>query len=78
MGAVLTLLGALVRTLGRCADGRLRLEGYVLVSTLTASLVHGVFTIPFFSRDFLLPFGIVVSLVLLYIERARKAPSLGR
>jgi O-antigen ligase len=78
MGAVLTLLGGLVRALGRGANAKVRLEGYVLVSMLTASLVHGVFTIPFFSRDFLLPFGIVVSLVLLYIERARKAPSLGR
>lgn len=78
LGAVLMLLGRLVQTLGQCQDARLRLEGYVLVSTFTASLVHGIFTIPFFSRDFLLPFGIVVSLVLLYIERGRKGPSLGR
>lgn len=76
-GSVLMLLGSLVRALGKCTDARLRLEGYVLVSTLTASLVHGVFTIPFFSRDFLLPFGMVISLVLLYIERGRKSPSIG-
>ena len=76
-GAVLMLLGSLVRALGKCTDARLRLEGYVLVSTLTASLIHGVFTIPFFSRDFLLPFGMVISLVLLFIERGRKSPSIG-
>lgn len=76
--AVLTLLGSLVQAIGKTDAGSMRLEGYVLVSMLTASLTHGVFTIPFFSRDFLLPFGVVVSLVLLYIERSRKAPSLGR
>lgn len=76
-GAVLMLLVGLIRAIGRSTDGGMRLEGYVLVSTLTASLTHGVFTIPFFSRDFLLPFGLVVSLILLYIERSRKAPSHG-
>ncbi|HAZ41704.1 MAG TPA: hypothetical protein DCY52_05470, partial [Methylococcaceae bacterium] len=73
----LMLLGGLIRAIGRSTDGGMRLEGYVLVSTLTASLTHGIFTIPFFSRDFLLPFGLVVSLILLYIERSRKAPSHG-
>ena len=77
-GAVLTLFGALVKALGRCTDPLHRLEGYVLVSTLTASLVHGVFTIPFFSRDFLLPFGILVSLILFYIERGRRPSVIGR
>lgn len=75
--ALLVLFGSLVRAIGKTADSAMRLEGYVLVSTVTASLVHGVFTIPFFSRDFLLPFGGIVFLILLYIERGRKAFTLG-
>jgi len=77
-GAIVVLYFFLIRAMQPRMDGGTRLEGYVLVSSLTASLTHGVFTIPFFSRDFLLPFGVVVSLVLLYIERGRKASSSGR
>lgn len=77
LGAVLALYFFLIRAMRPWTGGSARLEGYVLVSTLTASLAHGVFTIPFFSRDFLLPFGFVVSLVLLYVERGRKASSPG-
>ena len=77
-GAIVVLYFFLIRAMQLRTEGGTRLEGYVLVSSLTASLTHGVFTIPFFSRDFLLPFGVVVSLVLLYIERGRKASSSGR
>jgi len=77
LAAILALYFFLIRAMRHGAEEGDRLEGYVLISTLTASLTHGVFTIPFFSRDFLLPFGVVVSLVLLYLERGQRASTSG-
>ena len=37
-----------------------RTDGLMLISMLTAVVTHGFFTIPFFSRDFLLPFALLV------------------
>lgn len=48
-----------------------REEGLVLLSQMTALLVHAFFTVPFFSRDFLLPFSLLLGWLL---RRAQPPP----
>lgn len=46
--------------------------GMLLISVATAQLAHGFFTIPFFSRDYLLPFSFVLGAGFMYIDKSVK------
>jgi O-antigen ligase len=54
------------------------LERLALTASLTALWVHAFFTIPFFSRDFLLPLGLLWGLVLILAERPLQCSSSSR
>ena len=47
--------------------------GLLLLSVATAQLVHGFSTVPFFSRDYLLPLGFVLGAGFLYDEKSDQA-----
>jgi O-Antigen ligase len=47
--------------------------GLLLLSVATAQLVHGFSTVPFFSRDYLLPLGFVLGAGFLYAEKSDQA-----
>ncbi len=49
-----------------------RRTGMLLLAVATAQLVHGVSTVPFFSRDYLLPLGFVLGASFVYIERLKR------
>jgi O-antigen ligase len=46
--------------------------GMLLISVATAQFAHGFFTIPFFSRDYLLPFSFVLGAGFMYIDKSVK------
>ena len=50
-----------------------RQMGLMLLSVATAQLIHGFSTVPFFSRDYLLPLGFVLGAGLLFGEKSRRA-----
>lgn len=66
-------LHRLVEVTRRQAAGIAKAFGILLVAMATAHLVHGFFTIPFFSRDYLLPFSFILSGGFLYFDRCGKA-----
>jgi|694.fasta_scaffold73886_3 hypothetical protein len=47
--------------------------GLLLLSVATAQWVHGFSTVPFFSRDYLLPLGFVLGAGFLYAEKSNRA-----
>ena len=49
-----------------------RRTGILLMSVATAQLVHGFSTVPFFSRDYLLPLGFVLGAGFLYGEKSNR------
>ncbi len=49
-----------------------RRTGILLMSLATAQLVHGFSTVPFFSRDYLLPLGFVLGAGFLYGEKSNR------
>lgn len=56
----------------RAGPGITKGLGMMLISVATAQLVHGFFTIPFFSRDYLLPLSFLLGAGFLYIERTAR------
>ena len=70
LALVLALYGGfvyrLVATTLRQASGPERWYGMVLIAMTTAHLVHGFFTLPFFSRDYLLPLSFLLGAGLSY------------
>ena len=50
-----------------------RQMGLMILSVATAQLIHGFSTVPFFSRDYLLPLGFVLGAGLLFGEKSRRA-----
>jgi O-Antigen ligase len=68
--------GALVLTLLKETHVTRRMEGLTLVSAMIGLAAHVYFTMPFFSRDFMLPFGLLSGLGLLYLGRKKtESPS---
>jgi hypothetical protein len=47
--------------------------GLLLLSVAMAQWVHGFSTVPFFSRDYLLPLGFVLGAGFLYAEKSNRA-----
>lgn len=62
----------LVMVTWRAEAGIFKGLGMLLIAVATAQWVHGFFTIPFFSRDYLLPLSFLLGAGLLYIERPVK------
>ena len=50
-----------------------RQAGLMILSVATAQLIHGFSTVPFFSRDYLLPLGFVLGAGLLFVEKPSRA-----
>jgi O-antigen ligase len=47
--------------------------GLMLLSVATAQVVHGYFTIPFFSRDYLIPLGLLLGVSFVYGSLGRRS-----
>ena len=62
------LYQVLVQAIKREKNDLTRHQGLVLLATLTALILHCFFTMPFFSRDFLLPLSLVTGFILLYCQ----------
>lgn len=58
----------LAATTWRQADRMTKGFGMMLIAMAIAQVAHGFFTIPFFSRDYLLPFSFVLGIGFLYLD----------
>ena len=68
--AYVLLYRQLVVATSTCRDASLRPVGIVLISVVTADLVHGFLTLPLFSRHNLYPLSLILGASLLYFRKS--------
>lgn len=69
---IVFLYVVLLRQIMAASSSLRRVEGLTLLSALTGLGAHTFFTIPFFSRDFMIPFAFVMGLILLYLRDVKE------